>query len=311
MFPQLNMRTLARMEFGELLDLACNDVAAALAEVGIEPGWVTGDRIRQAPAGSALGEVLAPGEPRRIQAFQNLIVGTLAERAFLDDHLRQLESEGFELADLHETGENRDYAVRRDGLELPINVKVASTRFNTALKVVALDPDDCVPISAYKAIGACERVPDLVYVDLVDFTLRGKVDSFMDALDGSLSIGWELLSRYASTGSRRAQDRYVAHLFGLRAGGLKPLAPEVTSYRVISAQRVLAIMREAPRRVPGLGVKGAGTGGFSAEVNVHISVADEMRSWNEVADRLTAGGIAPLLKEIRRTVSATVPAPLL
>ena len=76
----------------------------------------------------------------------------------------------------HESGENRDYGVQRDGLELPINVKVASTKFREAQRIVHISPDECIPISAYKAIGASEHVPDLVYVVLVDFTLREKVD---------------------------------------------------------------------------------------------------------------------------------------
>jgi len=71
---------------------------------------------------------------------------------------------------------------------LPINVKVASTLFRKARTVVGLDPEDCIPISAYKAIGASERVRDLVYVDLVDFTLRQRVDAFMVRLEGSLAV---------------------------------------------------------------------------------------------------------------------------
>ena len=66
------------------------------------------------------------------------------------------------MIDLHEAGENRDYAVRRDGLELPINVKTASTLFRKAQEVVGLAPEDCIPISAYRAIGSSEHVPDLV-----------------------------------------------------------------------------------------------------------------------------------------------------
>jgi hypothetical protein len=48
---------------------------------------------------------------------------------------------------------------------------------------VGLEPVDCIPISAYKAIGASEKVPTLAYVDLVAFGLRERVDAFMDALD--------------------------------------------------------------------------------------------------------------------------------
>jgi ISXO2-like transposase domain len=169
-----------------------------------------------------------------------LIVGTIAERVFRDDHLAALEPEGFEIEDLHEAGENRDYALRKGGLELPINVKVASTLFRNAQQVVGLAPEDCIPISAYKAIGASERVPDLVYVDLVDFELRERVDDYMDGLAGSLGIGWHLLSRYGGPGVRAAEDQYLRSLFDEKESELKALAPGATSYRVISAKRVIA-----------------------------------------------------------------------
>lgn len=111
-------------------------------------------------------------------------------------HLAPLEAKGFTVADLHERGENRDYALLRDGLELPINVKVASTIFRNARQTVGLAPDDCIPISAYKAIGASESVPTLVYVDLVDFTLRERVDWLDDDADDLIrtdrqSILWD------------------------------------------------------------------------------------------------------------------------
>jgi hypothetical protein len=87
---------------------------------------------------------LPPGAACQAEAgLPNLIVGTIAERVFREDHLAALEPDGFEVIDHHEAGENRDYGLERDGLELPVNVKVASTLFRKAKSVVGLEPENC------------------------------------------------------------------------------------------------------------------------------------------------------------------------
>lgn len=65
-------------------------------------------------------------------------------------------------------------------------------------------------------------------------------------------------------------------------------------------------MRQNPRRVPGLGIKAAGTGSFNAEVNVHVSVRDETRPWDDVADQCKRFGIQHVLDQITRTAMAEV-----
>src|SRR6185295_46081 len=198
---------------------------------------------------------------------------------------------------------------QKDSWELPINVKVASTMFREARRVVGLDPEDCIPLGAYKAIGASERVPALVYVYLVDFELRQRVDAFMESLDEDFSIGWDLLSWFGGNGMKRAQNQYITALFEHHGSDLRALTPGATSFRVISAQRALAIMRKHPRRVPGLGVKAAGTGVIRGEVNIHVSVEQETRSWDEVADLIRGKGIQRVLNQVTRTVQAEVPDP--
>jgi hypothetical protein len=299
------------LNLADVQALPAKELASALDDLGMGPGWIIGDAIRMAATLDPTKPCLSPAEGGRSQAFQNLVVGTIAERVFRERYLAPLEAKGFTVVDYHEKGENRDYALQRDGGELPINVKVASTKFREAKAVVGLDPDDCIPISAYKAIGASERVPELVYVDLVDFTLREKVDAFIDALQGPLAIGWHLLSWYRGKGAIQAQDRFLNTLFNRHAPELLALAPGASAYRVISAQKVLTIMRRNPHRVPGLGVKGAGTGVIVGEVNVHMSVRDETRAWDDVAKELLSTGIGPVLKQIRRTVAIEVPDPAL
>jgi len=297
------------MDVDELLSLSAQQLSDTLDSLGIETGWAIADKIRE-------DAFIAPDEPclsspreRRNAAFENLVVGTLAERVFRDQHLALLEPDGFNIEDYHESGENRDFGVQKGGLELPINVKVASTMFREARRVVDLDPEDCIPLGAYKAIGASERVREMVYVFLVDFHLRERVDAFMEGLDEDLAIGWDLLSWFGGNGMKRAQDRYISTLFDRHDSDLRELAPGATSFRVISAQRALAIMRRHPRRVPGLGVKAAGTGVIRGEVNIHVSVEEETRPWDDVADAVRRHGIQYVLDQVIRTVRAEIPDP--
>jgi hypothetical protein len=280
-------------------------VEAALDHASIENSWVVAGQIRAGVEVVALPDRKAA----LISGFRNQIVGRIAERVFRGRHLSQLEPD-FAIHDYHERGDNRDYGVERDGAELPINVKTASTLFRNA-RQFGLEPEDCVPISSYKALNAVDRVPDLVYVDLVDFSLRERTDEAMDQLAGPLGILWDLLSWYGGGGAKRAQDQFVDRLFAEHGDRLDALAPGVTSFRVISAKRVLAILRENPRRCPGLGVKAAGTGTFNAEVNVHVSVRSETMPWDDVAGILRRGGVSAVLGLIQATETREVQAPRL
>lgn len=49
-----------------------------------------------------------------------------------------------------------DFTLEEAAASLPMNTKNAGARFREAKKLVGLDPDDCIPIPAYKAHGALE-----------------------------------------------------------------------------------------------------------------------------------------------------------
>ena len=289
-------------------DVDPRQVLDALDAIGIDERWIVAERLRGGALEQGVPVQLLPDRGKKLNAgFRNQIVGRLAERAFRLRHLSQLEPR-FQIEDYHRRGENRDFGVQEAGLELPINVKAATTLFRNAA-MFGLEPLDCIPISSYKALNALNKVPDLIYVDLVDFTLREKVDSVMEGLDGPLGILWDLFSWYGGKGATAAQDVYVDRVFDEHGPVLDALAPGVTSFRAISARRVMAILRANPRRCPGLGVKAAGTGAFNAEVNVHVSVANETTPWDDVGSMLAIEGIQSVLDLIRRTEVREVPAP--
>lgn len=297
------------MNFTTFQKLPAEMLLGAVDQLCLPEDW----EISKALHSPSLPGMTAPLNRRTQEnmAFQNLVVGRLAETVFRHHHLEPLTNVGYTVVDYRDIPENRDFSLTRGSTELPINVKVASTSFRTAQKVVGLDPADCIPIPAYKAVGAATRSPGLVYVDLVDFSLRDKVNTFMARLDGNLSIAWHLLTWYSGRGAKRAEDRYVQALFDAHREGLVQLVDDPERFRVISARRVLAIMRDNPERVPALVVKGAGTGGWKGEVNVHVSVSHETVPWPEVADLCRHGGISHVMAKINRTVDASIPDPTL
>jgi hypothetical protein len=81
------------------------------------------------------------------------------------------ESAGFDYSDDRYSDHTlKDFTIIDKSHKLPLNVKNAGTRFEKASDLVGLDPDDCVPIPAYKANAAIEAFPHLLYVVSIDFT---------------------------------------------------------------------------------------------------------------------------------------------
>ncbi len=286
------------------------ELVRALDELGIGSEWVVAEQLRAyaklhpkvADFGLPAGQRLSV--PNR--AFRNLIVGTIAEQLVLKSCLEPLRAEGFEIEDTRLKGDFTDYILTRGKERLPINVKVASTLYRNAADV-GLSPTDCIPISTYKVIGACEKEPDLIYVDVVDYQLRYRVDAFAQMLTGAEALGWALLSWYGGRGSKKAQDEFVAALFKKHGGELMALTRN-SDIRVVSGQRVRQIFNEMPERCPAFSSKGGG-GPMMSDPPVHISVARETTSWSSVDRVLRQKGIAGLLSMIHRKRSVEVRRP--
>ena len=289
----------------QVWDLSAREVVGALNDLGIGPGWAVADQLRtfaaQNPSAQGLGPAFAARQPRVNEAFRNLVVGMIAERLFDEICLTPLEIDGFTVRDFRAVHDNRDYVVEKDGMRLPINVKVSATRFEGAQRLVGLDPDDCLAFSAYKAwSGASKRV---LFVSLVDHDLRKKVDEFMEGLDGHTRTVWELFSHYGGPdwdrGAKKAQDQFITDLFRRHHRALLSLAGDTPNFRAISAQRVVAIMNENWNRNPGLTKPG-----MSGGSQIHVSMARETCTWAGIVQMLQAEGVSGVLRAMgMRTVS--------
>src|SRR5262249_42470378 len=129
-----------------------------------------------------------------------LFPATITEQRFLDllDKLLR-ERSTLTYTDERESGHKlTDFTLHEQGLKLPINIKNAGTRFAQARQLVGLDPDDCIPIPAYKAHAAIDSVPNLLYVVSVDYDLVARLNALLPRLfDSDERIVWQLLNQYA------------------------------------------------------------------------------------------------------------------
>lgn len=192
-----------------------------------------------------------------------------------------------------------DFTLKEGELELPVNVKNAGTKFENAMQLVGIDPDDCVPIPVYKAYDALEKEPNLLYSISVDYSLINTINTFLLPLfDEEENSTWGILNSHSGSRIRDAEDKFV---YGMVLKYWEQLQPNVNnnSFRLISARKAIRILQKHPKRTPGIGLRAWGTGA-SAEVNVHISLAEETKPWSEIFDRICDGGLENIVEAINR-----------
>lgn len=192
-----------------------------------------------------------------------------------------------------------DFTMHHGEVLLPVNVKNAGTRFENAAALVGLEPDDCIPIPAYKAHDAIEKEPNLIYVFAIDYRLTTKIEThLLTHLNAQEAAVWKLLNAKAGSRIRDAEDKFIYST-------VEKYWPQFTAecplpgFRAISARRAIRILQTLPKRTPGIGLRAWGTGA-SAEVNVHVSIHSETRPWEELHSRILHKGLADLIQAINR-----------
>lgn len=231
-----------------------------------------------------------------------LFPATVTEQRFLEmlDDLHD-DRPSLDYVDDRESGQHTltDFILRENGLELPVNIKNAGTRFERAQELVHLAPDDCIPIPAYKAYAAIEKVPNLLYAVSVDYNLVSDLNTLLPKiLNREEMIVWELLSNYTGTRVRKAEDEFIFNIVRRHWSSFKQIIQN-NPFHVISARKAIRILQNKPQRTPGIGLRAWGTGA-SAEVNVHISIHQDTTPWNIVSERIKVKGIVDIIGAVNR-----------
>jgi len=230
-----------------------------------------------------------------------LFPGRITEERFLEllDDLKG-RRKGFDYRDSRGSEHGLDDFTLTEGTyELPVNVKVASTRFERAAQLVGLDPNDCVPIPAYKANAAVERFPSLVYAISVDYDILNILKSELPKLlTIEETIVWDMIAKYAGYQTREAEDLFVFEVVRKHWERLKSLI-KPNPFHIISARKAIRVLQTKPERTPGIGMRGWGTGA-SAEVNVHVSLINDTTPWGTVSERIERKGVNDVIGAVNR-----------
>lgn len=198
-----------------------------------------------------------------------------------------------------------DFTLTEGDLRLPINVKNAGTRFENAKQLVGLEPNDCIPIPVYKAYDAIEKEPNLIYAVAVDYGLIDSINTHLIPLfDDNEAIVWRILNDYSGSRIRDAEDKFV---YGITTRHWNSIRKDFADpeFRLISARKSIRILQKQPKRTPGIGLRAWGTGA-SAEVNVHISIAEETKAWMEVFERIAQNSLSDIIEAINRKKTEVV-----
>jgi len=250
---------------------------------------------------------------RSYQVFTNLLVARLAEDLFAELISRRLKPLGISAVDRREEYTETDYAIVDYSNKdlLLINVKVHSSKFEQAKRFVGLDPDDTFPLAVYKILMGFkyERQTSLPFVFIV--SLRwGLVDEVMRLLSPQDSQLIDLIFQTRTPGRRKAEDRLVSSIVEkLRISSnwsklLRMLEDEGT-HRVISAKKALDLFLDKfEERCPGLSLrqfaaKFAGRRGTPAEINMHLSISNEMTSLDRFLNLLQTESMEDISRAIR------------
>jgi len=229
-----------------------------------------------------------------------LFPAAVTEERFLELAGELCEMRGLACRDERETRHSLvDFTLQNGEQSLPINVKTASTAFAKSRDLVGLEPDDCIPIPVYKASGALEALPSLLYVISVDFTLVQTLDRLLPELFSPHErIVWDLLNRYEGPRLRTAEDSFV---FATVRRHWEQIRATITDrpFHAVSARKSIRVLQTKPKRTPGIGLRAWGTGA-TAEVNVHLSIKEDTTPWGDVARRIADRGLADVVTAINR-----------
>lgn len=239
--------------------------------------------------------------------FPKMLPGRMTEQRFVEE-LDKLTAKRQSLTYDDERQESDtlvDFTLLENGDSLPINVKNAGTRFASAATFVGLDPDDCIPIPAYKATMALERGLNLLYAVAIDFDLVARVKSALPTIfTRQETIVYDLINAYTGSNVRSAETNFVATVVAKYWDRLKSVT-DPKMFHVVSARKVIRIMNSMPKRTPGIGMKAWGTSA-RAEMNVHLSVKEDTTPWETIARRLEAKGIPDIVHAVNRKVMMEV-----
>ncbi len=277
-------RAVLRVLAGESVDSVRSETRIAKHYLG---SWL--EEITQEGVAGWLG-VPEPGEQqlkRAREGIAQILLGLLAERHFQSLALTML-GPGYRIEDQRVGRTDTDFRLFApdDRPLFRLNIKFHGTLFAQAQEYVSLDPADCFPLATYKIHAALrkqdeERLPYL-------FLIISVPDFPRETIERSISDDWAWL---ATLSGRTVEEAIVARLADEEWVG--PIRNRImeAEFRVLSARRASGLLREHLfARVHALRLRGFNRVFRGAEINMHLSLSNEMIGYADFLERLRTRG---------------------
>lgn len=262
--------------------------------------------------GIAAGATLGEREIVRAQTMLGqLLLGSLAERAFEIIYRTTLGTSELTLEDQRESRNDTDYRVLNGGGRqvFRMNIKFHGARFRNAMDMVKLEPDDCFALATYKIWQGLQKQEKEIkpYIFVV-------VSSPISAID----IGQQIPQRYiqlaalahsskAIKGKRKIEERIVEHLIGGADTSFAPIVEKLrdqiaqASWRVISARKADKLLRDKLfERVFAVRVRAFNRNYRNAELDMHFSLGNDMTTLKDFLAIIAKDGLLGIAGHLER-----------
>ena len=227
-----------------------------------------------------------------------MLLGQLAEEHFEALSSDVLGAQGFRVEDQRVGRTDTDYRLL-DPDERPVcrlNIKFHGTLFKQAIDYVDLQPSDCFALATYKIHGALQRQQEerLPFI----FLIISVPDFPRDLIEQSVSDDWAWL---ASLSGRAVEESIAENLTREPWAATVRQRIEQSEFRVISARRAYALLREKLfERVHALRLRGFNQLFRGAEINMHLSLSDEMIAYPDFLRILSERGALEMALRLER-----------
>lgn len=249
---------------------------------------------------SAIAAKVQPRVRKGELMLGHLVLGGLAEQAFESIYRRRLSGSEFSLEDYRESRNDTDYRVLNGGGRplFRINIKFHGTQFRQAEEKVGLQPADCFPLATYKIWSATnkERDENLPYLFLVISTPIAADHVLQQIPSNERELVRLAHASDSFAGKRSLEERIVASLTAgssafvdVTKAWIEQLA--AAQWRVISAQRAYTLLHSRLfDRVFAVRTRNFNQAFKNAEIDMHLSLREDMTSLEEMLDMLAREG---------------------
>lgn len=257
---------------------------------------------------AASADILA----RARKGLGQMLVGTLAERSFAESYRSIVQPDELRLEDTTIGRTDTDYRVF-DGRDRPvfrINIKFHGSLFRKAPDLVGLAADDCFALATYKIHSATRKQEEefIPYLFVIVSVPGLASDEAGAIVPGDLAHLTSLYMRSSQPRKRDFEDLVVRHVIDTTEdasvrGAVDEIWTRIDAarWRVLSARRADRLLHELLfQRVYAVRVRAFASNYRRAEVDMHLSIRNDLTPLEEMLELLRDHGLQGLTARMER-----------